>query len=149
MSESYNEGPMQFVESGMSGTASTTIAGKANAIRRFNEFLKLKHLEEFDRIGEEEVCSISLFREFATYLTDFAKSTTKSSTSEPDSFLEGLSCVQIFSGVKNVTSSKFPGNHIWTTANSNLEWYTKCRCAIMRNVARQRGNVYREVSSNQ
>lgn len=65
--------PAQYRQSGTTGHASRTIAGKVSALAHFRDFLNTKHMKAFAELSEEELCSIRLFQEYGTYLSEFAR----------------------------------------------------------------------------
>ena len=65
---------MEYPQIGIEGTAYKTQALKKNALVHFNLFLESKGLPNYELIEEEQICDISLFREFGYYLAFHARS---------------------------------------------------------------------------
>lgn len=106
---------------GTGGKSASTVAGKNTAIKRFDEFLQTKGMSSSEKLSQKQVCKVTLFQEFGTYLCKFAYNSKKD-----DVLLGWLSCKQFLSGVKNVVCKKFPKHAMW----SNLDWYKKIRLDI-------------------
>jgi hypothetical protein len=66
-----------YRRSGTSGHAPKTLTGKASALIHFNEFLRSKCLGSWDTLNEETLCNISLFQEFGTYVSEYARDRRK------------------------------------------------------------------------
>jgi len=67
----------EYRKSGTSGHAKATIAGKKSALVHFNDFLSTKRMKGFDELSDIELCSIPLWQEYGTYLSEHAKKKTK------------------------------------------------------------------------
>lgn len=59
------------------GTAPSTIKGRVSAMYHFNQFLETKLMAPFEQLKEEELCCITLFQEYGTYLSEFARKRRK------------------------------------------------------------------------
>jgi hypothetical protein len=77
---------------GTGGKAPSTVSNKNSAIRRFNEFLLSKGMAEWEQLSQKQLCKLSLFQEFGTYLCKFAFNSKKE-----DVLLGWLSCKQFIS----------------------------------------------------
>ena len=69
--------PLQYRLSGSKGEAPATIGGRNAALVHFNDFLRTKLLPTFDEMTQEQLCNKSLWQEYGTYLSEFAKKKTK------------------------------------------------------------------------
>lgn len=106
---------------GSGGKAESTVSGKNTAMKRFDEFLSTKGLGTWVKLKEKQICKVSLFQEYGTFLCKFAFNSKKE-----DVLLGWLSCKQFISGVKNVVWKKYDTNNIW----KNLQWYRDIRLDI-------------------
>ena len=69
--------PVEYRHSGTSGHASSTISGKSSALVHFNDFLVTKKMKSFEELSEQSLCSIALFQQFGTYISEYAKQKRK------------------------------------------------------------------------
>ena len=65
--------PVEYRHSGTSGHADSTVSGKASAMSHFNDFLQTKRMQSFTHLREEEVCSVQLWQQYGTYVSEFAR----------------------------------------------------------------------------
>ena len=88
---------------GAGGKAESTVSGKQSAMKRFDEFLATKGMDSWEKLSQKQLCKVTIFQEFGTYLSKFAYHSKKD-----DVLLGWLTCNQFFSGVKNKLLKKFP-----------------------------------------
>ena len=126
--------PVHYRLSGAAGHGSSTLDGRIRALNHFNNFLDTKRMRPFDDLTEEELCSIVLFQEYGTYLSEHARLLRNVSTfivvdcyifvhdlfiatlsfvSQDDEFLSLGTALAAISGPKELAFRKFPANLIW------------------------------------
>jgi hypothetical protein len=94
---------VEYRLTGAGGTAPSTLVGHKYAIRHFNIYLNSRGLMAFGASQETDICILSLFQQFATYLCEFA--------GDQNGDLISLgSALQYFSGAKTVTLNRWPNN---------------------------------------
>ncbi len=143
--------PVQYRQSGVEGHSSSTIAGKVSALVHFNDFLATKQMKKFEELSESELCSIPLFREFGTYLSEQARKKNKVRrlhytvlmlTIPTDvailnvqgaDLLKWGTAKQFISGPKTDAQNKFKDNVIWV----HQDWYYKIRRDIEATIAKR------------
>lgn len=59
------------------GNAKSTITGRESAMYHFNKFLETKKMAPFEQLKQEELCCVTLFQEYGTYLSEFARKLRK------------------------------------------------------------------------
>jgi len=114
--------------SGTVGHAPSTIAGKVAGMAHFNDFLSTKLMQPFDKLSESEVCDVSLWQQYGTYVSECAVN-KKNGTD----LLSWGTAKQVLSGPKAVAENKFGTNIIW----QHQEWYTKIRSDIESTVVKR------------
>ena len=127
---------MDYTPLASGGMAKSTLKGKSVAMKHFDKFCSTKGLglnstgiASAQRLSEEELCSEQLFREFATYITEFAMS------SGGELFVSGTA-TQYLSAAKEMALRKFPRNILWE--ERLLErWYPSLRVAVEKKVNRR------------
>ena len=75
--EGIDEEGMEYRLSGTVGHATSTVTGKANALVHFNDFLATKKMKSFKELSEEELCSLTLFQQYGTYISEYARNKRK------------------------------------------------------------------------
>ncbi len=65
--------PTSYRLSGTGGHAKSTITGRGSALVHFNDFLTTKKMSNFADLSQRELCSIQLFQEYGTYLSEHAR----------------------------------------------------------------------------
>jgi len=68
-----SSGPVVYKLSGTGGKAKSTVDGKESSMKHFEDFLVTKHMPPFADLTEDQLCDITLWQEFGTYLCDFAQ----------------------------------------------------------------------------
>ncbi len=128
--------PLQYRLSGSKGEAPATIGGRNAALVHFNDFLRTKLLPPFDELSKEQICNKSLWQEYGTYLSEFAKKKTKvrptlyivcckhnftyivnDFLSQEDDFLSDGTALNAFSGPKEMARVKFGEDRCWLDQN--------------------------------
>lgn len=66
-----------YRKSGEKGTAKSTVTARNAALNHFNDFLKTKRLPTFEMLSEAQLCNKSLWQEYGTYLSEFARQKNK------------------------------------------------------------------------
>ena len=104
---------MEYTPLASGGMAKSTLKGKNVAMKHFETFCSTKGLglnstgvASAHRLREEELCSEILFREFATYITEFAMRSTG------ELFVSGTAA-QYLSAAKEMAMRKHPQNILW------------------------------------
>lgn len=72
-----SSGPTSYRLSGEKGDAPATINGRNAAIAHFNDFMATKQLPNFYEASEKQLCTRSIWQEYGTYLSEFAKTKNK------------------------------------------------------------------------
>ena len=103
--------------------------GKSVAMKHFDTFCSTKGLglnttgiASAQRLSEEELCSEQLFREFATYTTEF------SVRASGELFASGTA-TQYLSAAKEMAMRKFPRNVLWEERFLG-RWYPSLLVAV-------------------
>lgn len=133
------------------GNAKSTITGRESAMYHFNKFLETKKMAPFDQLKQEELCCVTLFQEYGTYLSEFARKRRKVLESRclmnipshnktslfhfilQDELLSWGTAKQFLSAPKEAAKQKFEGASIWV----NTVWYTRIRCDIEATILRR------------
>ena len=94
------------------GSSKSTEAGRVSALRHADIFctnkqidLDAKGIASLGRLSESEICNQEFFKEFATYLTEHAKST--------GTLLMPGTAIQYLSAIKEMAQKKFSTNPLW------------------------------------
>lgn len=66
-----------YKRAGTYGAAPSTVTGKERAIDHFNDFLRTKKMPAFKDLNEQQLCNITLFQEYGTYLSEHARKKNK------------------------------------------------------------------------
>uniref|UniRef100_A0A7S3H495 Uncharacterized protein n=1 Tax=Spumella elongata TaxID=89044 RepID=A0A7S3H495_9STRA len=122
-------GPKLYRRSGEKGEAPATINGRNSALVHFNDFLSTKKLPNFDQLSADQLCIESLWQEYGTYLSEFAKKKNKD-----DDFLSDGTALNALSYPKELARIKYPGHNVWQTQKT---WVARIRIDI-RNVVLRR-----------
>lgn len=126
--ESAAESGITYRLSGTGGHAASTVAGKIAGIAHFNDFLATKSMPQFDALSESDLCCVSLWQEYGTYVSGHACN-KKNGTD----LLSWGTAKQVLSGPKATAESKYPGNIMW----SNQTWYSKIRSDVEATVVKR------------
>ena len=113
----FSKGKLQL------GNQPSTVAGRNSAKAVFIEFIKMKGLESFEIIIENEaiICEKSLMKQFTSFLIDYAVS---SKSALP---FKGV-VLQYLSGVINIIIQRWPENVYYR--NKAPEWIADIRKSI-------------------
>ena len=109
--------PVQIRLSGTFGHRPSTIAGQFSAKQHFDNFVSYKNIvgkTSMDNLAEAELCSITIWQEFGTYLSEIALNT------KTGDLLKWGTAKQFFSGAKTVAKKRFPENNFWLKQD---DWY--------------------------
>ena len=133
----FSKGKLQL------GNQPSTVAGRNSAKAVFVEFIKMKGLESFEIIIENEaiICEKSLMKQFASFLIDYAVS---SKSALP---FKGGVALQYLSGVINIIRQRWPENVNYR--NKAPEWIADIRKSIDKEIRRKcidTGREYAEKS---
>lgn len=122
---------MEYEESGLGGSAAKTMQGKKQAVACFNSFTSSMAvpLPPFENLTESQLCDISLFRKFGTYLIKHARDSNSLDLVMKDSALQYLS------GVKTSAASKFPKSEMFKSGHDG--WYGTLRTDIDTQISRR------------
>ena len=110
------------------GTSSKSVAGRTSAVKEFNKFLALGKMKDFDSRTELELCDVSLWKSFGTYLMDWARTQTNES-------IAVNTAMTYLSHARNVACKKFPGNPIWLDRDS---WYRDLRFILEKSMKKNK-----------
>ena len=107
---------MEYAQLASGGSAKSTVKGKSAAMKHLDALYLTKSLAlnssgsaSSERLTQKELCSEMLFREFATYLTEFAMKLNG------ELYMSGTA-TQYLSAAKEMAMKKFP---------------RKCQCALL------------------
>ena len=127
---------MEYAQLASGGSAKSTVKGKSAAMKHLDAFCLTKSLglnssgsASSERLTQEELCSEKLFREFATYLTEFAMKLNG------ELYMSGTA-TQYLSAAKEMAMKMFPRNAIWEVRLLE-KWYPSLRVAVEKKVNRR------------
>ncbi len=119
--------PAVYKLSGTGGKAKSTVDGKESSMKHFEDFLATKHMPTFADLTEDELCDITMWQEFGTYLCDFAQNR------RTNDLLKWGTAKQYISGPKSNAWDRTKGNLIW----KDETWYTKIRADIEKTIVKR------------
>jgi hypothetical protein len=123
--------PVAYAPMASTGSAKSTEKGRVAAKLQCDAFCASKHLPRCKDLQENQFCDVIFFREFATYLTEHAKS------KKTDSLFFAGTVVQYLGAVKEFAMERFPENEMWQTHRLD-KWYPSLRFAVETKVNRRR-----------
>lgn len=117
---------MIYEEAGLTGRAQSTIRGKESAMKHYEAFLASMNLV-YEECSESVLVNESMFRQYGTYLIDFAERLDGSDVLRRDS------ANQYFSGAVNTLKKLYKDNNLWRTGS----WLADVRQDIHKLITRR------------